>query len=70
MNVRVSYHILTERAYARLQRKYGLSVEVPHAFTLYEERVPLREGAPQRQATARPPRPRCAPSGEWTAWWG
>jgi hypothetical protein len=67
LNVRVSYHILTERAYARLQRKYGLSVEVPHAFTLYEERVPLREGAPQRQATARPPRPRCAPGDERTA---
>ena len=67
LRVRVSYHILTERAYARLQRTYGLSVEVPHVFTLYEERVPIREGTPQRQAAVRPPRPRCAPGDERTA---
>ncbi len=67
LHARVSYHILTERAYARLQRKYGLTVEVPHVFTLYEERVPLREGTPQRQAAVRPPRPRCAPGDGRTA---
>jgi len=61
LHVRVSYHILTERAYQRLQRKYGLTVEVPHVFTLYEEQVPLREGTVQRQAAARPTPPRCAP---------
>ncbi len=61
LRVRVSYHILTERAYQRLQQKYGLTVEVPHVFTLYEEQVPLREGTVQRQAAARPTSPRCVP---------
>jgi hypothetical protein len=62
LNVRVSYHIMTDKAYARLQHKYGLNVEVPYVFTLYEERLPLREGEPQHQAAARSPRPRCTPS--------
>jgi len=55
VRARVSYHILTERAYERLKRKYGLDVEVPHVFPLYEETIPLRTGEPQRQAAARPP---------------
>ena len=61
LTARVSYYFMTDRQYRRLQTDYGLDVEKPYVFTLYEERVPLREGAPQRQATVRPPRPRCAP---------
>ena len=37
----VKYHIMTESQYRRLQTKYGLSVEVPHVFTIFEQEFPL-----------------------------
>ena len=61
LTARVSYHFMTARQYERLQTRYGLDVEKPYVFTVYEEQVPLREGTVQRQAAARPPQPRCAP---------
>jgi len=42
----VKYHILTEKQYAKLQRKYGLSVEVPHVFTIAEQEFKLNEPLP------------------------
>ena len=41
VHAKVTYHILTERAYEMLQQQYGLTVEVPHVFTIFEETVPL-----------------------------
>ncbi len=41
IHAKVSYHILTERAYQKLKDRYGLTEEVPHDFTIYEEEVPL-----------------------------
>ncbi len=69
---RVTYHILTERAYRRLQWRYGLSVEVPHVFTVDAWRLPLvRDGKPvaeepQREevrdpAPVAPPQPEPVP---------
>jgi len=37
----VKYHIMTESQYRRLQTKYGLSVEVPHVFTIFEQEFRL-----------------------------
>jgi hypothetical protein len=39
----VKYHIMTESQYRRLQTKYGLSVEVPHVFTIFEQEFRLDE---------------------------
>ncbi|MEW6325247.1 MAG: multiheme c-type cytochrome [Nitrospirota bacterium] len=47
IHAKVSYHILTERAYKRLQTKYGLTEEVPHVFTIYDAALPLDEHRPQ-----------------------
>ena len=46
VHAKVTYHILTERAYQRLQTTYGLTEEVPHVFTIYEETLPLTASAP------------------------
>jgi hypothetical protein len=43
----VKYHILTEKAYKRLQTQYGLTEEVPHVFTIYEREIPLSENSKQ-----------------------
>lgn len=40
----VRYHIVTERAKAKLIKKYGLPPETPHVFTLYERTVDLGSG--------------------------
>jgi hypothetical protein len=42
----VKYHIITEKQYKKLQTKYGLSVEVPHVFTIVEEEFRLNEPIP------------------------
>jgi hypothetical protein len=43
LHVQVQYHIMTEKAYKRLQTRYGLTQEVPHVFTIYEREIPLSE---------------------------
>jgi hypothetical protein len=43
LHVQVQYHIMTEKAYQRLQTQYGLTQEVPHVFTIYESEIPLSE---------------------------
>ena len=53
VHAKVSYHILTERAYQKLQEQYGLTEEVPHVFTIYEETLPLTaHGGVQVAATS------------------
>jgi hypothetical protein len=39
----VKYHIMTEAQYRRLQNKFGLSIDVPHVFTIYEQELRLDE---------------------------
>jgi hypothetical protein len=39
----VKYHIMTESQYRRLQTKFGLSVEVPHVFTIFEQEFRMDE---------------------------
>jgi hypothetical protein len=46
VHAKVSYHIMTERAYERLQTEYGLIEEVPHVFTIYEQTLPLTAHGP------------------------
>jgi hypothetical protein len=41
MRASVKYHILTEHQYNRLKTKYGLSTEVDHVFTIFEQVEPL-----------------------------
>jgi hypothetical protein len=41
--IQVKYHIMTEKAYKKLMTHYGLGVEVPHVFTIYEREIPLAE---------------------------
>jgi hypothetical protein len=45
LHVQVQYHILTEKAYKRLQARYGLTQEVPHVFTIYEKEISLSENS-------------------------
>lgn len=60
LTARVSYHFMTDRQYRRLQTEYGLEVEKPYVFPLYEQTIALREGTPQPQVTARAAS-QCAP---------
>jgi len=46
----VKYHIMTEAQYKRLQTKFGLSEDVTHVFTIFQEEVPL--DAPSSVASA------------------
>jgi len=39
----INYHIMTESQYRRLQTKYGLSVDVPHVFPIFEQEFRLDE---------------------------
>ncbi|MBI3621553.1 MAG: hypothetical protein HY208_05125 [Nitrospirae bacterium] len=58
VHAKVTYHILTEKAYDRLKSKYGLTEEVPHAFTIFEQTVPLTSHGPRpvvQTATATAP---------------
>ncbi len=41
VHAKVSYHIMTEKAYQKLKDKHGLTEEVPHVFTIFEETQPL-----------------------------
>ena len=53
VHAKVTYHILTEKAYARLQNKFGLTEEVPHVFTIAEQTLPLTAHGPvQKVRTA------------------
>ena len=41
VRAKVQYHIMTEGQYRNLKKRYGLSVEVPYVFTIYEQEFPL-----------------------------
>jgi hypothetical protein len=41
LQVRVRYHILTDKAYKTLQAEYGLQGEHPYNFMIYERNLPL-----------------------------
>lgn len=43
----VKYHILTDAQYKKLQTRYGLSVEVPYVFTIFEQEFGINEPLPQ-----------------------
>jgi hypothetical protein len=55
----VNYHIMTESQYRRLQTKYGLSVEVPHVFTIYKQEIRLDEPLPVTTVQIEPPSQSC-----------
>jgi hypothetical protein len=62
ITARVSYHFMTDRQYQRLKRKYGLEVDKPYVFTLFEQTVPLRGGVsvPRTQVAQRTETASCA----------
>jgi hypothetical protein len=55
----VQYHILTESQYKRLQTKFGLSVAVPHVFTIAEEEFRLNEPIPITASAQESQSPHC-----------
>jgi hypothetical protein len=55
----VQYHILTENQYKKLITKYGLSVEVPHVFTIAEEEFRLNEPIPITASAQESRSPHC-----------
>ncbi|MBI3812336.1 MAG: hypothetical protein HY283_09070 [Nitrospirae bacterium] len=55
----VKYHIMTESQYKRLQTKFGLSVEVPHVFTITEEEFRLNEPIPITASAQESQSPHC-----------
>jgi hypothetical protein len=55
----VKYHIMTEGQYKRLQKKYGLSVEVPHVFTIFEQELRMNDPNPVTAFAQEIPSARC-----------
>jgi hypothetical protein len=55
----VKYHIMTEGQYKRLQKKYGLSVEVPHVFTIFEQELRMNDFLPVTASAHEIPSARC-----------
>ena len=55
----VKYHIMTEKQYKKLQRNYGLSVEVPYVFTVYEQEFRLNEPLPMTASASEITSPQC-----------
>ena len=41
LQVKVRYHILTDKAYETLKTRYGLQGDHPYSFAIYEREVPL-----------------------------
>jgi hypothetical protein len=62
LTARVSYHFMTARQYQRLKTKYGMQVDKPYVFTLYEQTIPLRSGETMPQTASGTNAASCAPS--------
>lgn len=66
--VSVKYHILTEKAYNKLQTQYGLAEEVPYVFTIYEQEIPLRGGLKVREAEFNEQAQQMKTMPSWSEW--
>jgi hypothetical protein len=62
LTARVSYHFMTDRQYQRLKTEYGMQVDKPYVFTLYEQTLPLRSGESMPQTAQNTTPPSCASS--------